>query len=281
MKSIVRSLVVTVLLAVAASVGVSTPAQATVTGYACQTANGRTVAVDFSNLGGGLSLACYTGTATYASDIVPAVGHTLKRDHQGAVCQIDGQSGNGCPPQLMGDDYWHLYWTDGKSGTWTYATVGDGGLKIPCGGGVAWAWKGEPHAVAPTFSGSGTCGAVAPAPKPTPAAKPTTAGSVPGARHSTPAAVTPPDSTATSAPSATTTSSTTASASSTASATTSATSSPTASATDDAVPTGVDPSALPQAAPKKSDGLPWWIAPSIIVLLGAAGGAIWFVRRRS
>lgn len=271
MKVVVRALVVAVLVAAATSVGAPSPAQAAASGSVCATPAGRSVVVDFTALGGGVSEGCYTGTSSAASVVVPAVGHALTRDHQGAVCRIDGQPA-GCPPQLTSSGYWHLYWSDGRSG-WTSASSGDGGLDIACGGSVAWSWDTEasgydatPKVAAPRFASSGTCG---PQPVTQPSSKPTVSRS--SAAHAT--------ATSSASASTTATASSTASASGSASATPSETSRPAPYMTPRSVPGSAYSSTL-QITDTPSHGLAWWVAPAIIALLAAAGGAIWFVRRR-
>ena len=48
--------------------------------------------------------------------------------------------------------YWGLFWSDGKSGEWTYATSGVDGLKVPTGGFVAFAWQGTSEKTPPVAS---------------------------------------------------------------------------------------------------------------------------------
>ena len=67
------------------------------------------------------------------------------------------------------DAYWGLWWSDGESGSWSYASVGAGSLTVPDGGYVAFAWQSgsqsapgvpaTPHAsssASPTSSPSST-----------------------------------------------------------------------------------------------------------------------------
>lgn len=267
MQAVLRTLAVTALLAVAASVAAAAPAHAVTAGTSCPSA--REVVVDFGTLGGGVSQRCYQGTVSDASMIVPAVGHTIVRDHQGAVCEIDARPGF-CPPQLTSHGYWHLYWADGRSGAWISATSGDGGLTIPCGGAVAWSWDTEaagydatPHASAPRSSSGAVCGPKASA-SATPAAT---------------ATMTRVD------PSVGPTASLSHAASASATATTSPTATPAATEAPPVATATPSTSAgpTPVSAPTSSGsggGLPSWAAPVIIVAIGVAAGAVWFVRRR-
>lgn len=263
MQAVLRTLAVTALMTVAASVGAPAPTHAATSGAACPT--GRVVVVDFGALGGGVTQRCYQGTASDASMIVPAVGHTIVRDHQGAVCQIDARPGY-CPPQLTSRGYWHLYWADGRSG-WISATSGDGGLTIPCGGGVAWSWDTEaagydatPRVAAPRSGPDAACGptasrSVKPATSPTPRTSPSTTAA--GAQTSAASAL----------------------------ASTTIAPTPTATASHSPRPHPTSAPSLepvPVSAPTSggSGGLPVWIAPVIIVVIGLASGAIVLVRRR-
>ena len=60
--------------------------------------------------------------------------------------------------------YWGLYWSNGKSGKWTYSSSGVGGTSVPNGGFLAFSWQNggsaDPPGAAPVNS------------KPAPATKP-------------------------------------------------------------------------------------------------------------
>ncbi|MCL3820328.1 hypothetical protein [Aeromicrobium wangtongii] len=80
----------------------------------------------------------------------------------GFVCRVDGAPDSaGCVNTPPSDAYWGLFWSDGRSGTWTYASEGVGSLKVPAGGWVALVFQDSPDrslpAVVPT-------GSTAPAP---------------------------------------------------------------------------------------------------------------------
>jgi hypothetical protein len=160
---VVVRLTVAVLVAAAAGVGAPGQAQAA----ACGTAHGVTVVVDFHQLGGGVQTACDPGggghhTSTQLTD----VGHVLTyaQRQPGFVCRVDGSpSSDPCINTSPADAYWSLWWSDGKSGTWSYASSGVASLKVPAGGYVALSWqKGnaqarpgvspKPHGVQPTSS---------------------------------------------------------------------------------------------------------------------------------
>ena len=52
--------------------------------------------------------------------------------------------------------YWGLYWSDGKSGKWTYSSSGVGGTSVPNGGFLAFSWQNggsaDPPGAAPVNS---------------------------------------------------------------------------------------------------------------------------------
>ena len=121
----------------------------------CGTASGVTVVVDFHQLGGVQSACDANGAGEYAADQFTDVGHTLTYvQGQAFVCQVDAAPTTQCVRTPPATAYWSLWWSDGKSGTWTYASLGVGSLKVPAGGYVALSWQkggaqapptGHPH----------------------------------------------------------------------------------------------------------------------------------------
>ncbi len=155
LRHAVRLVAATIAVA-ATGVVVPAPAHAST----CSTASGVSVVVDFHQLGGGVSTFCDAGGAgEYADAQFTDAGHALTYVHGEAfVCQVDGVPQSQCaqtPPQ---DAYWSLWWSDGKSGTWQYASVGVSSLKVPDGGYVALSWQGQSSQakprVAPTAHGT-------------------------------------------------------------------------------------------------------------------------------
>ena len=128
-------------LAVAAAGLVPSPAQAST----CSTAAGVSVVVDFHELGGGVQTDCDAGGAgKYAAAQFADVGHELTYvDNEPFVCQVDGAPDRTCPRTPPANAYWSLWWSDGKSGTWQYASLGVTALKVPNGGYVALSWQGQ------------------------------------------------------------------------------------------------------------------------------------------
>ena len=282
-------LVAAVVLTAAAGVLPSAPAQAA----ACSTAGGVTVVVDFHELGGGVQQVCDAGGAgDDAATQFEASGFHLTRVQRqpGFVCRVndapssDQESCVNTPPS---NAYWGLWWSDGKSGSWTYASQGVDSLTVPEGGYVALSWNGSDAKSPP-----GASPAPHASPSPSPTRKPT---------HRPTHAPSPhPSASGGSAPAAGTTASSAAgsSAASSASASSSAgpgkrhhrthrpsgAASPSASASASATP---DASASPVGAVPTADapapddgGLPAWVAPAVIAVLFAAAGVTAIVRRR-
>jgi hypothetical protein len=173
----VGRLVAVVLVASAAGLVASPRAEAST----CSSAHGVTVVVDFHQLGGGVQTACDAGgggrtAATQLKD----VGHRLVyvQRQPGFVCRVDdAPTDDPCVNTPPDNAYWSLWWSDGRSGAWSYSSLGVASLKVPEGGYVALSWQGQdskaPPGVTPKAHPS-------PSPSPSPTEKPTA--------HSTPAA---------------------------------------------------------------------------------------------
>jgi hypothetical protein len=265
-------LAVVAFLAATAGLGVPGSAQAAT----CGTAHGVTVVVDFHQLGGGVQTACDRGGAgQYADQQVTDVGHTLTyaQREPGFVCRVDGSpSTDPCVNTSPADAYWSLWWSDGKSGTWSYSSTGLASLKVPAGGYVALSWQGSsakaPPRLTPKAHGS--------APPPS---SPTTS---------------PPSSHPTTAPTSHPTESQSASASSSTPSTTPSSGTTRhpggghhAQATSHHSQRGpstsgqqADPPANRAATSTGGWGLPAWVAPSLIALLFLAAVAVAVVRRK-
>lgn len=300
---VLRVTVAAALVAAATVLGV--PAQPAVAA-ACTTSAGVTVVVDFHQLGGGAQIECDPsgGGKTASSLFIDNRFSLTYIASGGVVCRINGlPAGEDCSDMPPADAYWALYWSNGKSGGWTYSSLGVDGLKIPPGGSVAFSWsKGGTTrpSVAPPV--------IAAAESPTPQAEPTTASGVEGSGKGdkkpgkgetrkpfpTPKPTVPP---ATPSPTAATTPTASASStpgkpartrSSTPSATPSAT--PVASPTEAPVTAAPIPSASPEgagdpvtptAAETDDGGVPGWLPPALIALLAAVAGAVAWARRRA
>ncbi len=134
--------------------------------------SGVNVVVDFNGLGGGVQKGCDPAGANRSADrVFPAAGFglTYAQRQPGFVCRVkQAPQSDPCQNASPANAYWGLYWSDGKSGKWSYSSSGVGGLKVPQGGFVAFSWQNggaaDPPGAAPTNN--------QPAPKPQPEPEP-------------------------------------------------------------------------------------------------------------
>jgi hypothetical protein len=315
MRPIAARLAATVLVTAAAGLGIISGTSAPATAAACSGSSGVTVVVDHGSLGGGIDQVCSaSGGGKVATSVFAGAGFSLTYVQQqpGFVCRIDGQpSSDPCVHTPPSNAYWGLWWSDGRSGSWSYASVAAGSLTVPDGGYVAFAWQSGAQS-APGVPA--TAHATAPTPTPTsaPSSTPTSGGGGGGGggnggnghhpASSTPKPSTKPSSKPTPKP---TTSPTVAPSfsSDTASADTDASTDPTPTATlpptesasvpptptegtTTAVPSSEATSASATAEPgDPGDGtggsLPVWAVPVVLSLLAAVALAVVLVRRRN
>lgn len=141
---------------------------------ACPAGQGVTVVV-------GSSVSCDANGGGSAGDNFRDAGHSLTMvDRQpGFVCRVDGVPEKAsCVNTPPADAYWGLFWSDGTSGTWKYASQGAGGLSVPAGGWVGFAFQNSdartPPGVTPKAAAPAAKPTAAPTakPKPKPASKP-------------------------------------------------------------------------------------------------------------
>lgn len=265
------------VLAAAAYAGI--PA-APATAAGCPTDHGVTVVVDFHQLGGGVQTACVAdGGGDTAAQLFPAAGFPLTyvQRQPGFVCRVSGKPADDpCANTPPADAYWGLYWSDGESGRWAYATSGAGGQHVPDGGYVAFSWQGSDDSTPP-----GTSPAPHPSASPSPTHAPTHT-AAPG--HASPSTAPSQSASAGSSPSASP-SATESSArppharkkpkpKPSESPTPTPSGSPTASESPSLAPASSDP------ADPDGGGLPGWVAPVVILVLFGAAGAVAVVRRR-
>lgn len=140
MLRLVVRLAVATLAVAAAGVAVQPSALAA----ACSSSSGVSVVVDFHQLkSGAAQTSCDAGGAgKYAAAQFTDVGHTLTYvQNEAFVCQVDGLGAPQCARTPPADAYWSLWWSDGKSGKWKYASLGVASLKVPAGGYVALSWQ--------------------------------------------------------------------------------------------------------------------------------------------
>ena len=173
-----RALIPGLLLAVGGVVGVhatTAPAQAA---ERCAPGTGVTVVVDFGPLGGGAREGCdSSGAGDAASRVVPRAGFPLTyAAGQPFVCRISGlpdASREDCADTPPADAYWAVFWSDGKRGTWTYASEGVTSLDVPAGGSIGFRFQGGGGRTNPSLPpNTGTAPKPEPT-KPTKAPKPT------------------------------------------------------------------------------------------------------------
>lgn len=264
-----------VLLGTAASmVGVAAPAHAA----ACAPGTGVTVVVN-----SGVRCDPDGGTGERASKNFADAGHSLSFASRsgGFVCRVDGQPADDpCTEASPSDAYWALFWSDGTSGTWAYASLGVGSLRAPKGGAVAFVFqksesKTFPAVPAPVAAPPSSPGSDSGAPKPSKKPKKTKKSPAPTARATSEPAVVP---SADTSPSPTPTPSASAS-SSAPTVSPSATTAPTADAT---IATSEPSGSVDRASTETESG---GISPAVgvaglvvLFLLGLAGAIVW--RRR-
>ncbi|ANH38846.1 hypothetical protein I601_2428 [Nocardioides dokdonensis FR1436] len=264
----------------------------------CSGAGGISVVVDFNSLGGADRTGCVTDRGgSSAATVLSAAGVDLTRarNQPGFVCRVEAvPADDPCVNASPADAYWSLWWSDGSSGSWSYASLGVDQLKIPEGGSVAFAWDDQEGQVAP-----GTPPPTKPKPAPAPSPEPTTSapaptgatGPAPSAPAASTGAVEEEDETGTSG----STSSGSAgekdgsrkgkagkgqadkgrSEKSERAPSPTPTAGSTASSVDDDL-TGSEPA----AAPTDDAGLPTWVAPALLGVLGLALAGVAVVRRR-
>lgn len=128
-------------LLVLAGLALTPPPAGATSGYC--SGSGVNAVVDFGALGGKIQKFCDPGgDGKTAGQVFEDVGAHLTRvsNFQGAVCRVEGEPSNAsCTNMPPADAYWGLFWSDGK--TWSYASSGVDGLKVPDGGTVAFAWQ--------------------------------------------------------------------------------------------------------------------------------------------
>lgn len=294
-------LVAATLVAATGLVGLASPASAAM----CSTSGISAVADYNDGAGGGIGTACdrTTGSRTAAVAFEKA-GYTVRRDTQGAVCQVNNRpSKPNCG--RLGAEYWSLWWSDGKGG-WSYSQQGDRSLTVPRNGSVAWVWQGpsgrrQPGVAPARVSSSSPKPTPRPTPRGTTGTKPATpptkstggqdSGSAPAAapsRASRPAGAAntdPPTSGTARAkakpkPSAKASPSARSSPSASASPSTSSTPEP----TEDTSPAAasVQEADGTFAPVEQPSGLPTWVPIGVIVVLGSvATGTVWWRNRSS
>ena len=165
-----RLLAATVLAAAGSTAVAASPASAA----SCSTATGVTVVVDFHELGGGVQEVCDAGGGgRYAAPLFTESGFSLDRVQRepGFVCRVNNAPSpnqESCVSTPPPDAYWGLWWSNGTSGAWTYASAGVDSQKIPAGGSVALSWNGSSTKSPPRTTPPSHPSSPAASPTPTP-----------------------------------------------------------------------------------------------------------------
>jgi hypothetical protein len=124
---------------------------------ACSTASGVTAVVDFNELSGGVTAGCDGNGGGPASQNFADAGYQLSYSQapgmNGFVCKVQGKPTDGDCAQT--DQFWSLWWSDGKSGEWVFSSRGASSLTVPEGGYVGFSWHqgggdAQPPGVVPT-----------------------------------------------------------------------------------------------------------------------------------
>ena len=251
----------------------------------CSGTAGVTVVVERGALGGGTQVSCSPeGGGRTAARLLQDAGHelTFVQRFPGFVCRIDGvPADDPCVNTPPADAYWGLWWSDGKSGTWTYSSLGAGSLDVPAGGYIAMVWDGSTGTVRPSTAATPHA-----TPTPTPTKQPTTQAPAPTATPTlAPSTTATPDEpsptaspTPTKKPQPSRSPSPTATPESTAP--TEMVSSEEQTEAGAPINDPIDDPIDPQGA-TSDDGLPGWVAPVVVVLLLGGAGAVALTRRRS
>jgi hypothetical protein len=280
---LVRRVLAAALLGVAAGpASLSAPAHAA----ACAGTQGVTVVV-------GSSVGCDSDGGGRAASNFAAAGHQLTYASRapGFVCRVDGApASDPCLEASPSDAYWGLFWSDGKSGAWTYASIGVSALKVPQGGSVAFVFQGsssrtwpsvkppvaqpEPTRATtrPTTAGGGSAPKTRPTPRTNTSERTNSSAAPRGGSASAPSAAVPgATSPSASVPTPSATPST---------GPTPSTSVPTADGTDGTV------AGAPAVQPTAAEAGSGTTSPAavvagggVVVLLATAGGVAWYRRR--
>lgn len=293
-----RSLAAAVLVTAAAGLTVLSTAPPAAAAM-CSTGAGVSVVVDFKQLGEGIQGTCVAGGGGQrASALFPSAGFPISyvQNEPGFVCRVSGlptADDEPCVDAPPVTAYWGLWWSDGKTGTWTYSSYGVGTLKIPDGGYVALAWKqgdspAAPPGVAPATHPSAT---PTPTPSPTPSPSPSPTKSPTSQPTKTPTS-NPTGSATTTAPSVSESASVSDAASESESAGATESASPTESAGATETPSASELTSSPPVVQEPSDpvdtesatddggGVPIGIVLVLILSLFAASAGAVVLRRR-
>jgi hypothetical protein len=231
----------------------------------------------------GSSVSCDANGGTPASGNFRDTGHTLTPvDRQpGFICQVDGVPASAsCVNTPPGDAYWGLFWSDGTSGKWVYASQGVGTLKVPAGGWVAFVFQNSTTRTAPSIRpiAASSAPSAKPTAKPTkkPTANPTKKPATkPSSGPTTAGATLTPTLTPTPTTSASTPTPTPSATPATQAPTPTPSATPTTTAPATATPDDVTPAAADDNSDNGSGALGWVAGALVVVLLGGMGAVMW------
>jgi len=272
----IRRLVAATLLGAAAVPLATAPAHAA----ACSGSQGVTVVV-------GSSVRCDADGGGRAASNFTDAGHRLTYATRAAgfVCRVDGApASDPCLEASPVDAYWALFWSDGTSGAWTYATQGATSLRVPQGGSVAFVFQSSASRTWPSVKPHVVAAEAAPAaPRPSATQKSQKSPGAPTRKAERPRATTRPAATATASPRpGATAPSATPSPTASASTATPTTSTPSSAAPQSDEATEAAPAVTPlgaNAEPASTSRAATVVAAGVMLVLAAAGGVAWFRRR--
>ncbi|MBM0125592.1 hypothetical protein [Pimelobacter simplex] len=278
-----RTAAATILVAAAVVLLPHVPASAA----ACSGSTGITVVVDSNQLGAGISAGCDPDGGVAANNFADAgykIEYSQAAGMSGFVCKVNGSPSDGDCTET--DAYWSLWWSDGKSGAWTYAARGVSSLRVPDGGYVAFAWhQGSGQATPPDVAATPRFVEPKPTPTPTKASTPK-----PTKKPSPKAAPSPTSATPSASPSASATPSATGttatpSATPTATPTEAAPTEPSQTTTVglpsiDEITDGPRATAADADGDEDAGGFPAWLGIGLVVVVLGAAGAVPVLRRR-
>lgn len=123
-------------LATAAPALAATAATGTPLEGACPDADGVTVVVDSTALGGGIEAGCAPEAGVSGTEALLAAGFTEARDPSGFVCAVDGLP-DPCPTEFTGE-YWSYWYAEPGAQTWTAYQEGSDTAVVAAGAVEGW-----------------------------------------------------------------------------------------------------------------------------------------------
>jgi hypothetical protein len=103
---------------------------------ACTDADGVTVVVDSTALGGAIEAGCAPEAGVTGTEALLAAGFTEARDPSGFLCAVDGLP-DPCPTEFTGE-YWSYWYAEPGDGTWTAYQEGSDTAVVAAGAVEGW-----------------------------------------------------------------------------------------------------------------------------------------------